>query len=136
MKSDAALIAALLAVALPGCSEPGCDICSTSAVAYGTVTKASAAVSNARVGVMVFRESCTADLLVDSVGTATGTDGGYRVRILTGLGPFTACIRVHVYDVGPPPGPTVTVEGATVRFLDDFGANLKHDSVRVDVAVP
>jgi hypothetical protein len=129
--------ATLLSVVLLGCSEPVCDLCSTSTIVYGTLTKTGTPVPNASVTVTPFQNSCSGNAAAGPDGPLpTATDGRYRVSIRSLYGPFTACIRVQVFDIGPPSNPTVMVEGATVRFLDDFGGNLKHDSVLVDVTVP
>jgi hypothetical protein len=125
-------------LALPACSEPGCDVCTTSAIIYGRVVDAnSVPVVGAGVGIEAHRENCsTADIPAASdQGLTTGANGNYRARLRSPFGPFTACPRVTVESPSGLPGP-VTVEGSVVEFLDDFGSNLRRDSVRVDVVFP
>jgi hypothetical protein len=125
-------------VALPACSEPACDVCTTSAIIYGRVLDATGApVVSAGVGIEAHRETCSsADIPAASEpGLMTGADGNYRARLRTSFGPFTACPRVTVESPSGLPGP-VTMEGSVVEFLDDFGSNPRLDSVRVDVGLP
>lgn len=128
-----------LCVLILACSDqdPICDICTTAAIVYGTVTKAGAPLPDVAVRVTALPNTCSADPStgIGAVAT-TGTDGTYRAYIRTALGPFTACIRVSATNGGPPGGPDVTVEGALVDFLPEYDVNPQRDSVLVDVEVP
>ena len=124
-------------VALPACSEPACDVCTTSAIIYGRVLDANAGLWVAPKSVskpIVRLAALRISQRHRSQGYRQGADGNYRARLRTPFGPFTACPRVTVESASGLPGP-VTVEGPVVEFLDDLGSN-PLDSVRVDVAFP
>ena len=124
-------------LAVPACSEPVCDLCTTSAVIFGRVLDSSGVpVVGAEVSIEAHRETCSSTDIpaVSDPGLLTGADGDYRARVRAPSGPFRAC---PVVTVGPPNGlEPITVDGTVVDFLDDFGSNQRRDSVRVDVAMP
>jgi hypothetical protein len=124
----------VLTLAIVACSEPeGCDICTTSAVVYGTVRQpGGAAVASAPVLIGIYRESCDGEVEIPGDGLITAADGSYRTQPAAFTGQFTACVRVTVQEPGSSGDPGVTVEGA-VEFLPDFGSGQQRDSVRVDV---
>lgn len=131
-------VSVLIVSAVTACStEPGCDICTSSAIVYGTVTtNTGTPVGGARVDVEAFRETCGvgAAYRETSLPRVTAVDGSYRDRPFAGASPFRACVRVTVT---PPSGSGLslrTVEGAEVRFLEDHRAR-DRDSVRVDVTL-
>ena len=65
----------------------------------------------------------------------TDAQGSYRVLLVSGKAPFTACVQVDVVAMGGP-GPTIaTARGATVP-LSIANAARAYDSVRVDVRLP
>src|SRR5207253_203751 len=119
-----------------GCSEPSCDICTTSAIVYGTVTRSASPVAGASVTVTPIRDSCSSGnpALGGELTTTTVADGSYRAHSRTPDGPFTACMRVSVLENGAA-GVPVTVDGGTVDFRPD-NAGQNRDSVRVDVDLP
>jgi hypothetical protein len=129
----------ILTLAIVACSsEPDvCDICTTSAIVYGTVHRTGgAAVAAAPVYIGIYRESCDGDVEVPGDGVITAADGSYRTQPAAFTGQFTACVRVTVQEPGSASGdPGVTVEG-TVEFLPDFGSGQQRDSTRVDVELP
>jgi hypothetical protein len=129
--------ALLLSVVLFGCSEPVCDICTTSAIVYGSVRRSGAPVAGASVTVTPIRDNCTSGepALGGELTTKTVTDGSYRGHSRAPNAPFTACIRVSVLESGSSGSP-VTVDGGTVEFRADAGTNQDRDSVRVDVDLP
>ena len=127
-------IGMVLCASLAGCGDQGPDSsqASTSAIIYGTVIKAETSVPmpNINVDITVLSTSCVYPTGISAVVT-TGLDGAYRAKILTPLGAFTACMRVHVAD---PNGGEVEYEGSMLNFMSDAGA--ERDSIQVDVFVP
>jgi hypothetical protein len=113
----------LSGVALLGCSEPFCDICTTSAIVYGTVSRSGSPVSGASVMVTPIRNSCSSGepVLGWDLTTSTVADGSYRAHSHTPDTAFTACIRVSVLESGSAGGSTVIVDGGTVQFRRDEG---------------
>jgi hypothetical protein len=138
MKPRRLVIAPLLTLAFLGCSDPTCDLCTTSAIVYGTVTRSGSPVSGASVTVTPIRDNCSSGepALGGELTTSTVNDGSYRAHSRTPDAPFTACIRVSVLESGSPGGPPVTVDGGTVQFRADYGPGQNRDSVRVDVDLP
>jgi hypothetical protein len=133
------LVALLGLLTLGACSDPDplCDICTTSAIIYGRVLDAGGSpVAGTEVLIEARRDSCTSAEIpaTSEPGLLTALDGTYRARLIAATGNFTACPRVTVGPSGSP-GP-ITVDGAAVEFLPDFGSNQRRDSVRVDVEVP
>jgi hypothetical protein len=125
---------------VPACSSTdACDLCTTSAVVYGTVRRSGGAVvAGASIHLGAFRESCdSGDLEVPGdPGLTTGTDGSYRAQLVALSGQFTACVRVMALEPGSASGdPGVTADGM-VEFLPDFGSGEPRDSVGVDLELP
>lgn len=122
-----------------GCNiePPLCDICTTSAIVYGTVRDtAGAPIAGAIITVNAWRDSCTAAPALGRTNVSPKSDsaGTYRDAPYSGLAPFQACLRVSVH---APPGALwrdTSVTGATVRFRADQPPG-PHDSVQVDVVV-
>ena len=127
------------AEAVVACSDPVCDVCTSSAIIYGRVVRATGEpVTGRSIVIEAFRESCDSgesQWIWD--GPVTGSDGGYRTQFRYPGPAFTACPRVTVELPGAVPD-RVTVDGPAVEFRDDFGsgATERRDSVRVDLEVP
>lgn len=118
-------------------TEPGCDICTTSAVVYGRVTTFSgSAVVGARLRVEAFRDTCGVGFAIGQTNVAafTAADGSYRDQPYSLAAPFRACLRVTVTPTAASGLAPRTVEGAQVQFLDDYRPRGR-DSVRVDVTL-
>lgn len=118
-------------------TEPGCDICTTSAVVYGRVTTSSgSAVVGARLRVEAFRDTCGVGFAIGqtNVEPFTAADGSYRDQPYSLAAPFRACLRVTVTPTVASGFAPRTVEGAQVQFLDDYRPRGR-DSVRVDVTL-
>jgi hypothetical protein len=137
MRVGAGSSAFLAALGFAACTtEPGCDVCTTSAIVYGRVTTATGTpVAGARVRVEAFRNTCEGFASgLTNVEPVTAVDGSYRDQSLSPAAPFRACLRVTAM---PPAGSGLsaqTVEGAEVQFLDDYRGR-ERDSVRVDVTL-
>jgi hypothetical protein len=109
-----------------GCSrttEPGCDICSSSAIVYGTIrSPTGVALLGAVVTVEAYRDVCSGPI----------EDGAYRVAPISVSAPFVACIIVRVTSPGGSGLAAAADSGAVVRFTADVGGGA-HDSTRVDI---
>jgi hypothetical protein len=134
--SSVLVLAALAAFACA--TEPqGCDICTTSAIVYGSVRDtAGRPVSGAPVTADVFRDSCANG---NPAGASNGpivTDpsGNYRGQVLSLSGPFHACLRVAAHAPTGSPWRDTTASGAGIDFRADFPVG-PHDSVRVDLVL-
>ena len=126
-----------LAIACSTEPEPGCDVCTSSAIVYGTITSPTGApVAGAGVRVEAFRDACVAagGAPETTHGSTTPADGSYRGHLLATIAPFRACLRVTVTPHPLSGLAPRTMEGVEVSFLADYGAN-DRDSVRVDVAL-
>ena len=125
--------------AVVACSDPVCDVCTSSAIIYGRVLHASGeSVAGNPILIEAYEESCdSGEIQWIWTGPVTGSDGSYRTQFLYPGPAFTACPRVTVELPGSVPD-HVTVDGSPVEFRDDFGwgANSRRDSVRVDIEVP
>jgi len=130
----------ILTLAIPACSDPSsCDICTTSAVVYGTVRRPNgAAVAGAPVHIGIFRDTCdSGDVEVPGdPGLTTGSDGSYRTQTVALTGEFTACVSVNVQEPGSAIEDPGVAASALVDFLPDFGTGQRRDSVRIDVELP
>jgi hypothetical protein len=136
----AARLLALCGVgAAVACSEPVCDVCTSSAIIYGRVLHTSGEpVAGNAIVIEAYEESCdSGESQWRWDGPVTGADGSYRTQFRAPAPAFTACLRVTVDLPGSAPD-HVAVDGSPVEFRDDFGsgANLPRDSVRVDIEVP
>ena len=124
-----------------GTTEPGCDVCTTSAVVRGVVQDESAQpVVGAVVNVDALASTCDGDtraFRAEPIGPVLSTDasGSFRTRLRSPLGPFTSCVRVRV--IAPPGGALgdAVVEGSQLRFREDY-PNRGHDSIEVNVILP
>lgn len=120
-----------------GCSrttEPGCDICSSSAIVYGTIrSPTGVALLGAVVTVEAYRDVCSGPIEGESsLPFQTGSDGAYRVAPISVSAPFVACIIVRVTSPGGSGLAAAADSGAVVRFTADVGGGA-HDSTRVDI---
>ena len=125
--------------AVVACSDPVCDVCTSSAIIYGRVLHTTGApVAGNPIVIEAYDESCdSGETQWIWTGPVTGSDGSYRTQFRAPVPAFTACPRVTVELPGAVPD-HVTVDGSPVEFRDDFGfpANQRRDSVRVDIEVP
>lgn len=122
-----------------GCNiePPLCDICTTSAIVYGTVRDtAGAPIAGAIITVNAWRDSCTAGLAVGgtNVSPMSNAAGAYRDAPFSPSGPFQGCLRVSVHAPQGALWRDTTVSGALVNFRADYPPG-PHDSVQVDVVV-
>jgi hypothetical protein len=133
-----ALLASVALAAIACATESqGCDLCTTSAIVYGTVRDtADQPVPNTLIRVDAFQDSCTAGTPIGTVSipASSGAAGAYRARPFSGFGPFQACLRVTAYAPAGSPWSDTVLTGAVVRFREDFGSG-PHDSVQVDVVL-
>jgi|SRR5919108_3750894 hypothetical protein len=134
--SPVLVIAALAAI---GCStEPaGCDICTTSAILYGSVRDtAGQPIAGASITASAFKDSCTNSLPAGSTNTSPITDalGNYRGQMLSLYGPFHACLQVTAHAPTGSPWRDTTGSGKVIDFRSDFPVG-PHDSVRVDLVL-
>ena len=121
-----------------GTEPQGCDICTTSAVVYGTVRSAAGvAVAGARITVEARKTSCSAS----SMGglrdpTTTDSQGYYRGIVISPIGPTAVCL---ITTAAPPAGSSyvaATDTGHVVRLQPDYPPGQMRDSVRVDLVLP
>jgi hypothetical protein len=135
----AARFLGLVCVGVLACSEPVCDVCTSSAIIYGQVLHTSGEpLSGNPIFIEAHAESCdSGEIRGTWDGPVTGPDGSYRTRFRSPAAAFTACPRVTVELPGGVPD-HVTVDGSPVEFRNDFGsrASQPRDSARVDVEVP
>ena len=117
---------------LAACEEPtrGCDVCSYSAIVYGTVTSASGAPVN---GAIVLAHSSMLPCSEGQFSITTqvvSSEGRYRIQA-GALAPAPVCVQI---EVASPSGafPTQRIEVPQVRFKLTADASLPYDSVNVD----
>lgn len=129
-----------MTLAAGGCDiTEGCDICTTSALVFGTVSD-DEGLPLVGVGVQVFayRDGCADEFSSAGTGDAIRTDsqGRYRALPLSVFEPFTAqCVVVAVNPLEEGDWPVVS---DTVDVSLEFRQNVSgtvQDSVRVDVVV-
>jgi hypothetical protein len=120
-----------------GTDPSGCDICTTSAIVYGTVRDlAGVPIAGVRVAIEARAPSCqSSGIGSNQMPLVTDALGNYRAITLSPSGPRTVCLIVAVQ---PPAmsafGPAADT-GHMVRLEDDFPATQAHDSVRVDLTL-
>jgi hypothetical protein len=124
----------LLALAiLTACEEPtrGCDVCTYSAIVYGTVTNSSGApVDGAFVRAHSAMSPCSEGQF--SITTqVVSSEGRFRIQV-GALAPAPVCVQI---EVASPSGafPSQRVDVPQVRFKLTADASLPYDSVNVDV---
>lgn len=126
------LVAALLASA---CSDRvGCDVCTTSAIAYGVVRDTSGQpVSGVHVTGDALRDSCSAGTPVGWTDRTPTTDaqGRYRALLLSLYSPFSACLRVTAQAPSGSPWLDTTIVGPKISFR----GTAPLDSIRVDLVL-
>jgi hypothetical protein len=101
MNHRAIILVALMLAACSGPTEPRCDICTTSALVYGTVVDASGdPVVGAPIDVRVYGDTCVQGALrggSDVNVPRTNSSGAYRARVISLFQPFTAsCFVITV----------------------------------------
>jgi len=134
---------AFLFLSVAACSNPtgeGCDICTTEAFVFGTVTDSMGApVQGIRLEIRASAFPCS-EPFVDHGGTdtsnpRTGTDGSYGAVILSVFAPYTAsCLRADVNPNGVEPWPTTEVKMSAAFEVRETGTRV--DSVRFDIQLP
>ena len=118
---------------LVACNEPtrGCDVCTFSAVVYGTVTYSTGTPAT---GAIVRAYSAIQNCRVDTAPAATEVvDGAGRYRIQVQAGSSTPeCVQI---EVSSPSGafPSLRMTVPPVSFKRSAQASLPYDSVRVDL---
>ena len=129
-------LVALAILSLAACAGPtrGCDICTQSAIVYGTVTSdGGEPLGGASLRGFVGAEPCAVRAAVDEGGrTAADGLGRYRMQVQSGFA-ATRCVQVEAAGAGNPP---VRAEAAAIRFEPTADASLPYDSVRVDIRLP
>jgi hypothetical protein len=133
----------LSVIALTSCggtSDPFCDICTTSAIVYGTVTdEAGDPVVGAPLHIDVYREACTDSDLRGGTHSGvprTNSAGMYTASVISLYAPFTArCFLVTLNGNADPRWPTHTSERfAELDLRSDLG-NEPRDSIRFNIHV-
>jgi len=115
-------------------SRPLCDICTTSAIIYGSVHFADGAVmSGARVSAEAMMPNCGANVVAGDVVGFTDARGQYRGRLRSLTSPQMACLIVLVE-----PSDSVALRAAAdtghlVRLEADF-EDVSHDSVSKSIS--
>lgn len=122
-----------------GCqSTQPCDLCSSSAVAYGRVSSSTAApLVGLRVRAQASLDTVTcSEASVFAEGGAAAVAGGatFVVRLVSLSTPARGCVRVSVFPVGAA-ADTVRVVGGVVQFRRDDRPEPR-DSLRVDISIP
>lgn len=141
--SHAIVLATLggLAACGGGTGITGCDLCTSSALVYGTVTSADGSpVPAAMVTASGWRLGCPGEggkgPFFDSPDLATDESGEFRTVVTALLGPELMCLVVRAdpsADSGLLP---MADTGATVMLTPDFNRAEPMDSVRVDLVLP
>ena len=136
------LFVALACVVVPGCTfgtaPHACDVCSTSAIVYGTVRSTSELpMAGVRISVQARRFSCRgSDINMFGEPVSSDASGNYRLTVISLFAPTAVCLIV----AGQPPvssGLTMAADtGHVIRLQPDYSADQPHDSVRVDLLVP
>lgn len=128
-----------LCCAVIACSpttDVGCDVCTTSALVYGTVRTADGApIAGARIDIDAYLDDCSGPHWGQTnVPAQSDGDGKYRGSLLSPAAPFSACVVVLAT---PPSGSgliTTTNSGSFVQFRANFRST-GLDSTRVDIAL-
>ena len=119
-----------------GISGPsGCDICTTSAVVYGTVRSSDGNVlTAARITIEARAPSCQADAIGFTSGSiVTDSLGNYRGFVISLFAPTAACLIVTAQPADSVRFRIAADTGHVVRLESSDGSQ---DSVRVDLVVP
>ena len=128
-------VAAVAAFAACTTEPVGCDICTTSAIVYGTVRSGSGfPVARARVSVEARETSCRGTL-VDFSGAFATTDsiGNYRVGLVSPFSPTAVCLIVTAQQPeSVTPASLAADTGHVIRLQP---SSEPRDSVRVDLVL-
>ena len=120
----------LAVLVLGACSEPtrGCDVCTYSALIYGTVTNsAGAPVVGGSVRAYSTFQRCDAADAFDVVTVVSSGVGAYRMQVKSPV-QDPPCVRVEVA--------STVATAPQVHFKLTADASLPYDSVRVDIRLP
>lgn len=131
------LVPVLLAVGCGGTTDPGCDLCTTSAIVYGQVrTVSGVPITGAQVTVEAHATNCAGRIFgATNLRPTTDADGRYRDQTLSFNTYIASCLIVNLT---PPAGSglsmaSVAESSASIRFRPSYPAGGKLDSARVDV---
>jgi hypothetical protein len=128
------MLAATAAVAACTTEPSGCDICTTSAIVYGTVWSGGGfPVARARVSVEARETSCRgANVNLTGDTATTDTLGHYRVNVVSPVAPTAVCLIVTGQSAASStPAGTAADTGHVVRLQPTE----PRDSVRVDLVL-
>jgi hypothetical protein len=123
-----------------GPTGPECDLCTTSAIVYGSVTDSDGRpVAGAPIHVRVYVHTCVA---ADHRGGSdrmvprTDIDGSYRADIVSLFQPFTAeCFLIRLNPENDPRWPADSVErSGRLEIRSDYDSSAR-DSTRFDLIV-
>lgn len=118
-----------------GISGPsGCDICTTSAVVYGTVRSSDGnALSAARITIEARSPSCRSDDTgLNSGSIATDSLGNYRGYVISLFAPTAVCLIVTAQ---PADSARFRIAADTGHVVSLESSDASQDSVRVDLVV-
>ena len=126
-------IAVAAVVMCVACSEPtrGCDVCTWSAIIYGSVTRSDGSpAAGVTVRVNVGEPPCSAGIpSFEGARTFASGTGFYRLQVISPVS-SPECVRVEALLPG---SESVVTEAQSVRFKLTSDASLPYDSIRVDL---
>ena len=120
-----------------GCTlftEPGCDICTTSAVVRGEITGPTGAVSGAVLSAEIGLDGCDGPWISNfGMPTLSAVDGSFALRVTTLFAPGARCVLLHA---APPAASGLLARTDTlhaVSFQADFPSRVRRDSLAWNV---
>ena len=126
-----------VALGTGGCTlftEPGCDICTTSAVVRGEITGPTGAVSGALLSAEIGFNGCDGPWISNfDATTRSAVDGSFALRVTTLFEPGARCVLLHA---APPAASGLLAHTDTlhaVSFQADFPSRVRRDSVAWNV---
>jgi hypothetical protein len=136
-----AIVAVLFALGCSKSTDPGCDVCTTSAVVFGSITDhAGSPVVGMPLDIRVFAEGCGSGSMrggSDSGVPRTDGAGQYRATVLSLFSPFTArCFVLTSNPNAQGDWPTAQLEQpGALELRADYNAGPR-DSIRIDFQLP
>lgn len=135
------MIVTMLVLGCSGPTEPECDICTTSAIVYGSVQNASGqSAAGMPLDIRIFADECPGAMPrggSDTQVNRTDSAGNYRAVILSLWGPFTArCLVITSNPDSLPQWPTDRIERSVELGLRADHGNEPRDSIRFDLQLP